>query len=54
MKPILSVLVTLLPLSCAGLTVWFFVKITAYVVVGAKELKPNEYGPMFIAANCRI
>jgi hypothetical protein len=49
MKFIFSVLIGLLILTTLSTVLWFSYQLTAYVAIGAKELKPNEYVPLFVA-----
>ncbi|MCZ4367689.1 hypothetical protein [Sulfitobacter dubius] len=49
MKSFFKLLIGLLTVTALGTILWFLYKLTAYVLVGAKELKPNEYVPLFVA-----
>lgn len=49
MKTIVAILFGLLTIIVVSALLWFSYRLTAYVVVGAKELKPNEYVPLFVA-----
>ena len=49
MKSLFRVLIGVLTFIFLGAVFWFSYKLTAYVYVGAKELKPNEYVPLFVA-----
>jgi hypothetical protein len=48
-KSLFRALIGLLTFIFIGAAFWFSYKLTAYVYVGAKELKPNEYVPLFVA-----
>jgi hypothetical protein len=49
MKFIFSVSVGLLIFIAISIVLWFSYQLIAYVAIGAKELKPNEYVPIFVA-----
>ena len=42
-------IIYLLILIALSIVIWFSYQLAAYVAIGAKELKPNEYVPLFVA-----
>jgi hypothetical protein len=49
MKIISNVLAGLLIFIALSIVLWFSYQVIAYVSIGIKELKPNEYVPIFVA-----
>ncbi len=49
MKTIFTFLIGLLVFLALAIVIFFSYKLIAYVAIGAKELEPNEYVPLFVA-----